>query len=161
YDRASMQTFADDRVWGDDMPPDTSGYRFKQQMEAQNAPLLVPTGWFDAGQAMSALNRFVALSNPQHVILGPWRHGEYKDADTLSLSAGKGTRDVEPDIVQFFTGALMDGDKGAGLHSIDYYTLGEGTWRTTDTWPPAGTTDKVLYLAQGAKLEEASPAQSS
>jgi uncharacterized protein len=44
-----------------------------------------------------------------------------------------------------------DGHPGSS-HLLHYYTLNEGTWRTTTRWPVAGTRTRRLYLGSGRAL---------
>ena len=55
-----------------------------------------------------------------------------------------------------------------GLHDealtekvLFYFTMGEEKWKTTTTWPPAGSTTQRWYLAQNGALSTAPPAVES
>jgi uncharacterized protein len=57
----------------------------------------------------------------------------------------------------FFASLLGSGPPARIESSIQYYTMGEGRWHTTKTWPPAATRRERLYLAPANALSAAAP----
>src|ERR1035438_7094420 len=57
----------------------------------------------------------------------------------------------------FFDQALRNGTSEPIESSIQYYTMGEGKWHTTKTWPPAGVSMERLYFADHSVLDRAAP----
>lgn len=130
-------------------------------IEASGVPMYVRVSWLDAATADGALSRYLTFSNPQQLTIGPWSHGGDSNADPF-LAAGSPTDPSIPEqnkaLVAFFDKFLKAGGNGAPEHSITYYTLGEGVWKTTPTWPPVGFTAKQWYFGPNNTLVEQPPA---
>jgi putative CocE/NonD family hydrolase len=43
---------------------------------------------------------------------------------------------------------------------VHYFTMGEETWKSSDTWPPPGTTTRALYFSPAGALADGSAAES-
>ena len=149
--------FRDD-PFGDFKLDDISPSGLRARIEASKVPMMVWVGWLDGGGAKDALTRYKNFSNPQVVIIGPLSHGGGFNVDpfaaghTPPVPSGDEQIRMEAD---FFDQALR-GDKPVES-SIQYYTMGEGQWHTTKTWPPAGLSDERLYFADDNALTAAAP----
>src|SRR5262249_19718477 len=125
-------------------------------------------GWMDAGTVDGTLSRFVRGKGPQTVVIGPWSHGtatDGHDADPFH-TAGVAVRnptqaEAFERILAFFDGYLKGDGRTSPKRIIRYSTLGEGTWHTTTTWPPAGVRTQRWYLGAGSTLDTARPATGS
>ena len=116
--------------------------------------------WLDAGTADSALNVFAGAEGSHRVILGAWNHGADEDADPYAAAdaAVSPTEDEQHlDIIEFFQAHLSDDAALTPVREIRYYTLNEGTWRTTETWPPAEVGASTLYFGDGTLVAAAPP----
>ena len=58
------------------------------------------------------------------------------------------------DLAAFFDRHLGETDTSVPAKSIRYYTMNEGRWRTTDTWPPADMKAQRWYLGPDQTLTD-------
>ncbi|MFA7393716.1 MAG: CocE/NonD family hydrolase [Pigmentiphaga sp.] len=124
---------------------------YLQALRDSGVPYHVRASWLDGGSADGALARFLAQDNPQEVYIGATSHGGAYGSDPF------GAADAPPDpspaaqmapLLAFFQRHLSTGaEPPARSKRLHYVTLGEGVWRTTDTWPPPGGRGTRLYLA--------------
>lgn len=125
-----------------------------QQLGAARLPTLTINGWLDAGLSMGALERFVNVNSPQQVILGPFSHGGRYNADPFESPEEPSPLPEDHQlrlVADFFERALED--PGRSGRAVIYYLLGShDQWRTTEQWPPTGSTQAILYLAAGNRL---------
>ena len=61
----------------------------------------------------------------------------------------------------FFDSQLRDDAPRIVESSIQYYTMGEGKWRTTKAWPPAGVSPERMYFGDHHALSPAAPSEIS
>jgi putative CocE/NonD family hydrolase len=128
------------------------------EIEASGLPLWVAVSWLDAATVDGALARFLEFDNPQLLVIGPYSHGGGSDVDPFAPA----DRAVAPPLDdqyrerhrEFFDCYLKEGASCSGIagKQIRYYTLNEGIWRTTQTWPPPGLSTRRLYLAAAGRL---------
>ena len=123
----------------------------REQVEASGVPILVQAGWYDAGVAAGAFQRFDSFSNPQQVWLGPWSHGgeevlvpganeEVPTFDNLSLS------DQFARLGEFFDLYVRDGEPPGREKVLRFTTVGQPGWTETDRWPLPNSVDRTWYL---------------
>ncbi|MGY0464347.1 CocE/NonD family hydrolase [Kitasatospora sp. cg17-2] len=125
-------------------------------IEAGGVPVLTDAGWLDAGTPNGVLSQFTGLSNTQESWIGPWNHGQGYLADPFLPSrplTGAERREIGERTVAFFDRYVRYHERPDGERLVHYYTLNEGTWRTTDRWPVPGTANRRLYLADGNTLD--------
>jgi len=123
--------------------------------------------WMDAGTAAGALARFRTLqSAPMRLKIGAWTHGAMHDANPFGPSHGAppvpGRAEQAAELAAFFRAELdgrgLDTAGGGPARRIDYLlmapnTPGGGEWRTSETWPPAGSHETAWrFSADGALL---------
>lgn len=149
-------TFKDDRptTWGGASMPDWSTQEIADRISRSGTPTQSWAGWFDGGTAEGNLRRFLGQSNPMNVIIGPWNHGGDYAYDPLRAPS----ETIVPTIATQhandlrFAELCFNGqaarEQGKLLH---YYTLGEGAWKSTRSWPPPATRQR-LYMASGFRL---------
>jgi putative CocE/NonD family hydrolase len=136
-----------------------SPYTYRDAMQKGGAAWFTWASWYDGMSAESGLSQFRSLTTPQHVIIGAWTHGAEGDADPFHAP---GTP-VEPPIdEQFkrtmdFLDPILKTDGPPPTRQIEYYTVGEGVWRTTAEWPPAGVTNQDWYFGDQESLEPKAP----
>jgi putative CocE/NonD family hydrolase len=149
-------TCKDDRpaTWGGDSMLDWSIQEVADSVDRSGTPIQNWAGWFDAGTAQGAIRRFLRQSNPMNVIIGPWNHGGTFPWDPLRPAAEEilpTTPTQQANDIRFmdlcFNGQATR-DRGKILH---YYTLGEGTWKSTHSWPPPATRHR-FYIVSGFRL---------
>lgn len=131
------------------------------ELKKAHVPELIFASWFDAGTVQGTLRRFQSIDNQQQVFIGAWNHGGELDANPLSppgTVAVPGRARQKLEVLQFFRRYLLDApDKSRAERRLNYYTIGENLWHSTDTWPPEGLATFKYYLgpdhtlsAQGA-----------
>ena len=132
----------------------------RRAIARSDVPMLVRVGWFDAGTVNGALARFATLPNAQEVEIGPWSHGGAHHIDPFlpddtptEPSMAEQTRTL----VAFFARHLgADSAEAAATPStrgIRYYTMNDGRWRVTSSWPPAEVALHRWYLGAGHALD--------
>lgn len=132
-----------------------------EAIAASGAAMFVRAGWQDAATVNGTLGRYMTISNPQQVTIGPWDHGASNDADPfrpVDAPVEPGRDEQFAQMVAFFDRYLKD-DGDAGIESsITYYTLGADRWTTTTAWPPAGFEPERWYFATDGGLSPDEPA---
>ncbi|UVK48633.1 CocE/NonD family hydrolase (plasmid) [Mesorhizobium sp. AR07] len=110
--------------------------------------------WFDSVSAEGSIRRFLLQSNPMTVIIGPWNHGASIANDPLCPAGEEIVPTVATQVANWirFADACFNGEaageRGKVLH---YYTLGEGAWKSTRSWPVPATRQR-WYMASGSRL---------
>lgn len=166
YDSIHKITYFDDMLVGGSTANSLSPFSYRAQIEKSNVPLYVRVGWQDAGTVNGAIERFLTYSNSQTLVIGPWSHGGWHISDPL-LDRSSTQQELEKaqidEVIRFFDRYLKT-DKKIANHpnkEIQYYTFGEGTWKTTDIWPVQGFNQKILYFGPQGTLEEVKPVESN
>ena len=139
---------------------DISPYGLRAPIETSRVPMMVWCGWLDANPCEGALIRYRTFTNPQVLIIGPLSHGGGFDVDPFATSHEPPVPSVQKQFemeAQFFERALGTGTPNAIESSIQYYTMGAGTWHTTAVWPPKGLTTERLYFADSNGLSLSPP----
>ncbi|HYI33934.1 MAG TPA: CocE/NonD family hydrolase [Glaciibacter sp.] len=154
-------TYRDDPVTGDVTIGDISPYSRLESIEATDTPMLVRTGWLDAATTDGALSRYLTSDMPQELVIGAWNHGGEDDVDPFQprFTFPHPTFDDQfDDLVNFFDRHLHDKSESVPVpNSIRYYTMNEGQWRTTPTWPPAEMEAQRWYLGADQALTDSPP----
>jgi putative CocE/NonD family hydrolase len=131
---------------------EVSPHSWKEDIEGSGVPIFAWASWLDSGIVDGVLAQYLTFRNPQTLIIGPWSHGGSYHADPFLPADAKVTLSLEEQfqmLVDFFDAYLKDGDHPAPESGIRYYTLGEGKWKTSQTWPPEGSSMQRWYLAPG------------
>ena len=164
YEAALRYEYRDD-PWGGEGGVRNVGYLRSPaghlpDIEASGVPMFVRSGWQDAATVNGTLGRYMTISNPQKVFIGPWDHGASNDADPFHAVDNPVAPSEEQqfaELISFFDKFLKE-DGDATLESdITYYTLGADRWTTTKEWPPSGFSDETWYFAADGKLTTARP----
>ncbi|MHC1785087.1 MAG: CocE/NonD family hydrolase [Anaerolineaceae bacterium] len=141
---------------------DISPYIYKNEIEKSSVPMFVRVGWQDAGTVNGAIERFLTFSNSQSLQIGPWNHSGIQFYDPFlqtSYTPEELTRMQADEVISFFDRYLDGNMNRSELNekSIRYYTLGEGVWKTTATWPLPDFDTKKFYFDQKGQLQETQP----
>lgn len=149
-------TFKDDRptTWGGASMLDWSALEVADRVSRSGTPVQNWAGWFDSGTANGAIRRFLRLSNPMNVIIGPWNHGGRVSWDPLRADGGAihPTMPTQQANDLLFADACFNSQAAReGGKVLHYYTLGEGAWKSTRSWPPKATRRR-WYMASGSRL---------
>ena len=124
-------------------------------IEAGGVPILTFAGWLDAGTANGVLSEFTSMSNTQEDWIGPWSHGQGYIADPFEpsrLLTPAEHQQLADRVYAFFDRYVKHDERPDGNRLLHYYTLNEGTWRTTARFPVPGTRTRRLYSAAGQAL---------
>ena len=88
--------------------------------------------------------------NRNHIILGPWNHGQWarSKADSLGKIAfknntGKWFLDMQKQWFDYWLKGIGDGK----FAEANCFQTGSNQWKSYDTWPPKQATIKKLYAA--------------
>lgn len=85
---------------------------------------------------------------PQHLVVGPWRHGYNADRALNGFSFGiDALRDDIWLLKQRWYDHFLKGmDNGVAGTTVDYFVLGDNEWRRATSWPPEDATEERWYL---------------
>jgi len=139
---------------------DISPYNRLQAIEAAGVPMLVRVGWLDAATADGALSRYMTSDTPQELVIGAWNHGGEDDIDPFQPQwtfPDPSFDEQFADLVDFFDRHLGTAATTMPAKSIRYYTMNEGRWRTTPTWPPAEMEPRRWYMGEDQSLMDSPP----
>jgi len=138
--------------------------RIRAAAEANQVAMLVRLGWYDGGTVNTGLGRFFTQKNPMQIEVGAWSHGGGHDVDPFAPA----DRPPVPTSAEQWRGLVTFFDaylKGDGTKAVDglihYYTMNEGTWKTTVVWPPADMTSKRWFFGADHGLVTEAPAADS
>ncbi|RUU87019.1 CocE/NonD family hydrolase [Mesorhizobium sp. M7A.F.Ca.MR.176.00.0.0] len=147
-------TFKDDRPesWAGDSMLDWSIMEVADRVSRSGTPIQNWASWFDGGTAQGAIRRFMQQSNPMNVIIGPWSHGSAMARDPLR-EVGAATAQPTLEAIDVHFAELCFNGEAAREHGklLHYYTLGEGAWKSTRSWPPPAARHR-WYLGSGSRL---------
>ena len=133
-----------------------SPYFYADAIAASGAAIYSYSGWFDGAYTAAAVNRYLTLSNPRKLILGPWPHGGGENISPWRASR-KNTFDHEAELLRFFDYHLKGINNGIMEEApVWYYTLGEEKWNSAETWPPESATT-TYYFAPDFSLTKDAP----
>jgi putative CocE/NonD family hydrolase len=157
YEAASGYQFRDD-PWGEGGVVNAgflgSPAGHLPAIEASGVAMFIRAGWQDAATVNGTLGRYMTISNPQQVYIGPWDHGARRDADPFhpdDTPVYPTTDEQYAQMFGFFDRYLKTADEPIES-SITYYTLGADRWTTTTVWPPEGFDDETWYLSGDGSL---------
>jgi len=129
-------------------------------IEASGVAMFIRAGWQDAATVNGTLGRYMTISNPQQVFIGPWDHGASNDADPfhpIDTPVAPSEEQQFVEMISFFDKFLKEGGDATIDSSISYYTLGADRWSTTKVWPPAGFVHERWYFSADGELTTAEP----
>ena len=124
------------------------------------AALYLSAGWLDAGYADGVLRHFTEVDAPQHAVLGAWSHGLDENVDPFVPEGSLPVPRFQThwgEYLNFLGSRLTPGAGPIEEKVLRYYTVGEGVWKATSTWPVAGVTPERRYLSAGGALSAAGP----
>jgi putative CocE/NonD family hydrolase len=116
--------------------------------------------WLDGGSADGVIRGFMESTGPRRGTLGAWTH----DLSANSSLRDGGRWNAIPssdsqweEALNFFDDILRK-NKPLQDRILRYFTMAEGLWKSTSTWPIPGTVTETLYLGEGGSLRTAPPA---
>jgi hypothetical protein len=122
-------------------------------------PVYTYGGWFDGALSRGQLRQHLASAGAGgRVRMGPWFHAGLFNA---SPYARRGDRkfDHNAELIRFFDAHLRGVAAGmSDTPRVDYYTMGQERWKTSNTWPPPGVEWRSVFLAAGHRLADTAAA---
>ena len=165
-------------IYADSMPVDTGGRMIQRTPNDQawykgglyydDMPLNLPGLWFmswydvSVGPNLALYNHVRKTAKPeladeQWAVIAPVTHCGYARAteDTVVGERSMGDARLEYlEIVYGFFDRFLKGDKSPRLESlpkVTYFTMGANKWQTSETWPPAGAQQMMMYLSSAGR----------
>ena len=123
-------------------------------------PALIMSGWFDDNGMGTSEALELVKDWPEgtwKAVLGPWKHSGNADYDLHGIHMGPDALRYDMDILcmkwlEHFLKGIENGIERTP--ALEYYTLGDNTWKNGQCWPPANTEEAILYL-NGAEDDSA------
>ena len=129
--------------------------------------VMVVGGWYDEQDLFGTFNTYKAIErqNPsiQNVfVVGPWIHGGWAGSSgqiLADLDFGSAVSPYYQETIEarFFRHYLTDPTGPFDLPEATLFETGTNRWRTFDSYPPKGTTERSLYLQPAGKLSLDAP----
>lgn len=149
----------------DDMAPSGLGTvdtfspsNYIDKLKSSNAAVYSYSGWFDGAYQHAAIKRYLTLTNPEKLTIGPWAH--CTEMRPWWPNAHKPDFDYDAEMLRFFDYHLKGINNGIMEEKpIYYYTMVEEKWKSADTWPPAAE-PRRYYFSPENKLAAARPTSS-
>ncbi|MEM6397931.1 MAG: CocE/NonD family hydrolase [Bacteroidota bacterium] len=130
-------------LYHDDMVIQVPGFWFVSWYDVSSSPNLALFNHVRENAAPE-------VRNDQHLVIAPTLHCRYTRATENTLvgdrSVGDARLNYEEQIYAFFDKHLKPDIAGASPPRIQYYTMNQNEWQTTETWPPTGTEMVTYYL---------------
>jgi uncharacterized protein len=130
--------------------------------------VMIVGGWYDAEDLYGSFKTYESIEkqNPNAnniLVVGPWNHGGWARTDGTKLGKVFFTNDPAPSAhyleemeLPFFKHHLK-GTPAPEQVEARMFETGTNKWRSFDTWPPAATTQKNLFLSSKGALEFNTP----
>lgn len=137
----------------------------RDKLDRIKIPVLLWTGWYD-NYTEQLLEDFEILQkvspHPEnvHLMAGPWDHeGTAGAADRAVCVKVPPTEEHRWTAYQmFFDRYLMQIDNGFGASGrVEYFTIGENRWQSSDAWPPNSMKAAPLFLRSNGVLSAVRP----
>jgi putative CocE/NonD family hydrolase len=144
--------------------------------EHADVPTLYLGGWYDTyprNTIKNFLDFTAAKSSDQRLLMGPWTHGQYEITNSGDSDFGTESHiDYKDMRLSWFDHYLKGMDTDAGRWPpVRYFLMGTGNgsvshsgrlsrggqWRSSDAWPPQGTSLTEHYLHPGGGLSTQRP----
>ena len=126
-------------------------------------PIQSWASWTDAGTANGVLHRFMALPNPQNVVIGAWSHGGVTDTDPFQaadVESDPGSDLQFLDDLCFFERFVRGVDNGFTMGRLRYFTMGARRWNTSTAWPIPDARETSWFLGGAGSLVSTTPPDS-
>jgi uncharacterized protein len=128
-------------------------------------PQLHVGGYFDqedinGPQLMYAHMEKKDTFNRNHIVLGPWNHGQWgsRKADSLGqISFGSNTGDWFRELQKKWFDYYLKGIGDGKFNEAYCFQTGTNEWKTYNTWPPKETVIEKLYATANNKSSFAAP----
>jgi putative CocE/NonD family hydrolase len=138
-------------LWHDHMKLDVPGLWFMSWYDVSVGPNL-------AMYNHVRRNAQGSLKEQQWAVIAPVAHCGFTRASTANTVVGErdmgDTRLDYEEIVWGFFDRFLKGEQQTRLDrlpKVTYFTMGANEWRSSESWPPAGSVPRTFYLASGGR----------
>lgn len=125
------------------------------------------TGWYD--HCNGTIGHFAGLrkngASPAartqtRLIIGPWNHVGAGRRKQGAFDFGPAAElDINGLLLRWFDRWLKGENNGVDREpAVRYFVMGSNIWKSSETWPPAGTKARTLFLRAESALEAQTPA---
>ncbi|MCJ7623367.1 MAG: CocE/NonD family hydrolase [Anaerolineaceae bacterium] len=135
-------------------------YSHLKEIEESGAPVDIWGSWMDANTPDTVIRHFSTLKNRQRGVINAWSHGggSFHDPFNPDETPLEIPREIQMfEIMRYLDWHFHEIETGLPEKILFYYTLGEGKWKSTTTWPPENTTIKKYYLDANHTLSDEAP----
>ena len=162
YRNIQAITYRDDRFGDLDLTlDDLSLFNRQAAIERSGVAIFGWGSWFDGAAADTVIRRFVNFNNPQIGVIGAWAHNSESHASPY----GKPKSPPVPDLKTQWHEARRFCEQRCAAQPVrkvlHYYNLGEEQWKSTEVWPPPGSTSQRWYLRDSHTLALNAPTDRS
>ena len=146
-----------DKYWSDKAPVNYS--------DTPHIPILHVGGYWDqenmnGPEALYAKMEKYDTKNYNHIIIGPWRHGQWADSNASAIGDYRMERNTANDFValqkDWFDYWLKGKGDGKFAEAVCYQT-GSNVWKSYASWPDKSAKPTMLYLNDNKKLSFRKP----
>jgi putative CocE/NonD family hydrolase len=158
-------------IYKDDLMGDTGltsesmmVYSHRQEIEESGVPLDIWGSWVDANTPDTVIRHFATFRNRLRGVINAWSHGggSFHDPFNPEETPLEIPRDIQFfEILRYLDWHFHGIETGFPEKILFYYTLGEGKWKSTTTWPPEKTIMKKYYLGISHSLSNEPPSAES
>ncbi|MBM3767648.1 MAG: CocE/NonD family hydrolase [Acidobacteria bacterium] len=161
--------------WNEMMKHDTydefwQSRNLRPHLKAIKPAVMTVGGWFDAENLYGALQVFgnVAKQSPSTtnlLVMGPWRHGQWSRDDGTHLGYikfdAKTSVDYAKNIETPFFAHYLKGKGDGKIPKVQVFETGTNQWRSFESWPPAESKERSIYLHPNGKLTFDAPRETA
>ncbi|MBD3182063.1 CocE/NonD family hydrolase [Candidatus Poribacteria bacterium] len=162
YEIAKEITYRDDPYGDLDVTfDDMSIFSYKESIEESGAAISGWGSWMDGSTSDTAIRRFINFNNPQYAVIGSWIHTGDKNGSPYAKPKSPSIPDLKSQwhVILGFLDHRLINIKHEDLPEkiLFYYTMGEKRWKSTEVWPPVGTTKQRWYMTENGALSHEAP----
>lgn len=140
------------RRWLED--PSAECWKLAEKHAEIEVPNLDFSGWYDHCASMGHLrgmqeNARTEIARTQtKLVLGPWNHGGSGKRQIGDIDFGQQAEiDIDGMKIRWFDRWLKGIENGVEDEpACRYFVMGSAQWKSADTWPPEGLSERTLYL---------------
>jgi putative CocE/NonD family hydrolase len=165
-DNLTKKYMTDQKFWFDEMAHPNYDQFWKdrdirQHLSGIKCAMLTVGGLYDAEDAWGAFEtyKWIEAKSPgidNKLVEGPWFHGGWSRSTGNyfgDIKFGSNTSDYYGDNIEFpFFMQHLKGGPDAKLPEATVFDIGADKWRTYDSWPPDGVSQKKMYMHNNGML---------
>jgi uncharacterized protein len=138
----------------------------RQYLKNVKTAVMTVGGWFDAEDLYGALHTYSAIENQNppsisnHLVMGPWSHGQWSKGKAENLGNIYWNEDANEKFqeteLKFFDYYLKNNGDGNFPEALIFIT-GINKWQNFESWPPKNVSNKDLFLHTNGSLSFSTP----